>query len=106
MESGWKMLKTGVRVLGVRAEVVLAFMIMEKVYEKHGVEFVITSVMEGTHKRASLHYSGCAGDLRRPPLDEIASAIVNDGKIALGDDYDVILEGDHIHVEFQPKAPY
>jgi len=97
-------LKPGVRVLGIRPEVVLALRIVEAVYQAHGAPFVITSIMEGTHKRASLHYLGCAADLRLPPKD--AASIVAEAKAALGEDYDVILEGDHVHVEFQAKTPY
>ena len=100
------MLKVGVRVLGLRPEMVLAAMIAQQVYASFGSEgwYVITSCVEGTHSRASLHYTGCALDLRRPPVnaEKIAAAL----KEALGDDYDAILEVDHIHVEFQPKTPY
>jgi len=97
-------LKAGVRVLGIRPEVVLALRIVEAVYQAHGAPFVITSIMEGTHKRASLHYVGCAADVRLPPQDAVS--IVAEAKAALGDDFDVILEGDHVHVEFQAKTPY
>ena len=97
-------LKPGVRVLGIRPEMVLALRIVEAVYQAHGAPFVITSVMEGTHKRASLHYLGCAADLRLPPQD--AASIVAEAKAALGEDYDVILEGDHIHLEYDPKSSY
>ena len=97
-------LKAGVRVLGIRPELVLALRIVEAVYQAHGAPFVITSIMEGTHKRASLHYLGCAADVRLPPQDAVS--IVAEAKAALGEDYDVILEGDHVHVEFQAKTPY
>jgi len=97
-------LKAGVRVLGIRPELVLALRIVEAVYQAHGAPFVITSIMEGTHKRASLHYVGCAADVRLPPQDAVS--IVAEAKAALGDDFDVILEGDHVHVEFQAKTPY
>lgn len=101
-------LKPGVRVLGMRPELVLALTIVRAVYEAHGAgaSCTITSVVEGTHTRASLHYTGCAADLRRPPQAGLAAVIVEAAKAALGDDYDVILEADHIHLEFQPKAPY
>lgn len=100
------MLKPGVRVLGVRPEMVLAFGIMRPIFERHGQPFVITSIVEGTHSRASLHYTGCAGDLRRPADATVAAQIVTECKSALGEDFDVILEIDHLHCEFQPKAPY
>ena len=100
------MIKSGVRVLGIRPELVLALQVVRESYASFGQlkDFVITSVVEGTHKRASLHYTGSAADLRRPVLR--AAEIVADAKGQLGDDFDVVLEGDHIHLEFQPKIPY
>jgi hypothetical protein len=96
------MLKAGVRVLGIRPEVVLALMIARDVYESFGAHdsFVITSAVEGQHKRASKHYSGAAVDLRRPNAADI---IVADLQRRLGNDYDVILEADHVHLEYDPK---
>jgi hypothetical protein len=88
----------------MRPELGLALSIAQAVYAIHGSEFVITSVVEGEHKRASLHYTGCAADLRRPAIG--AETLVARLTAALGDDFDVIFESDHIHVEFQPKAPY
>lgn len=103
---GETMIKTGVRVFGMRPEIVLALMIAKDVYTMHGqaAAFVVTSVMEGAHSRASIHYTGGAADLRRPVIK--TAEIVADLKLKLGDDFDVVLESDHIHVEFQPKAPY
>lgn len=99
-------IKAGVRVLGLRPEMAVAIIVAREVFAQHKVELVITSIIEGTHERASLHYTGCAADLRRPTSQPDAEAVVRDLRDALGDDYDVILEGDHIHVEFQPKQPY
>jgi len=64
---------------------------------------VITSGREGTHSETSLHYEGKALDLRTRDLDadeveryrwELASK--------LGADYDIVVEGSHIHVEYDP----
>lgn len=93
-----------VRLHGIRAEVVLAMTIAERLYDNIGQTLVITSVTDGKHMRASIHYTGGAFDIGLPIND-------NDGmrqRIAngLGPDFDVVLEGDHIHVEWQPKAPY
>lgn len=97
-------IKPGVRCFGVRPEVVLALHIAQHIYEAFDFDFVVTSLVEGTHTRASLHYTGCAADLRLPPSRavEVVAALQS----ALGDDFDVVLEGDHVHMEFQPKAPY
>lgn len=100
------MIKSGVRTLGIRPEIVLALAEVRESYASHGQlkDFVITSVVEGAHKRASLHYTGAAADLRRPVLR--ADEIVADAKGRLGDDFDIVLEGDHLHLEWQPKIPY
>lgn len=97
-------LKPGVRVLGLRPELLLALQIVEEVYEEFRQTFTITSIVEGTHSRASLHYTGCAADIRLPVAS--APAVVAAAKERLGDDFDLILESDHLHLEFQPKAPY
>lgn len=64
-------------------------------------ELVVTSTYEGNHSEGSLHYCDEAVDIRRGKnghkcRDEI--------KRRLGDDYDVILESDHIHIEYDPKG--
>lgn len=101
-------IKPGVRVLGIRPEMVLAFVIIESVARRRGWDVRLTSGIEGQHTRASLHYTGNAGDIGLPPQPEAATAELRE---ALGDDFDVVLEkdaprGPHIHIEFQPKAPY
>ena len=69
-----------------------------------GKEIVITSGFDGKHSRKSLHYVGDAFDIRTfiytaPELNELIPAL----KLVLGGDYDVVLEGNHIHLEYQPK---
>lgn len=99
-------IKSGVRIYGIQPEVVLALFIARGVYEAFGESdrCVITSVADGKHSRGSLHYVGCAVDLRLPHQQK--GAITNALKAALGTDFDVVLEGSHIHVEFQPKEAY
>ena len=98
-------LKPGVRILGVKPEILLAMMVAERAYLPD--EMTITSVMEGTHKRGSDHYTGNAFDCRirhisRARAEEIAHQIGD----ALGDDFDVVLKPDHLHIEYDPKTPY
>lgn len=97
-------IKNGVRLHGVRAEIVLAIGIVDQQYEAIGEDAVITSVIDGAHMRASIHYTGGAFDVRLPESDpeEIRQRIAN----ALGEDYDVVVEANHIHVEWQPKDMY
>jgi hypothetical protein len=54
----------------------------------------------------SFHYSGLAVDIRTndvPPAD--VPRLIARIKSCVGDDFDAILETDHIHIEFQPKNP-
>lgn len=94
-------LKHGVKISGIRPELVLALFMAERVYANHGERLTITSVLDGEHMMASLHYIGCAADLRRPATHfrEIADHIRDN----LGVEFDVVLNTDHIHIEFQPK---
>lgn len=68
-----------------------------------GRDAIITSARDGVHKRASLHYQGQAIDLRTfdmPPGRE--HDVVRELKNVLGPDFDVVLEPDHIHLEYDP----
>ena len=89
----------------MRAEIILALTIAADVYRKTaGVELVVTEITGGTHGTASLHYVGCAADLRTRDIPEdLLPDVVLELSENLGENYDVILETDHIHIEFQPK---
>lgn len=97
-------LKSCVKVEGLAPEMVLGIMVASSVYANHGYRMVITSITDGTHSYTSLHYIGHAVDLRirEIPSDDLES-IVGDMKRSLTNDYDVVLEKDHIHLEYQPK---
>lgn len=92
------------RCFGVRPEIVLALQVAHNIFEAFSFDLVVTSLLDGEHSRSSLHYTGCAADLRLP--GSRAAEVVAALQHALGDDFDVILESDHIHIEFQPKASY
>lgn len=69
-----------------------------------GVDPVITSGTDGQHMAGSLHYVGLAVDLRTNNLTSgKAQEILTALKTAVGVDYDVVLERDHIHLEYDPK---
>lgn len=106
------MLKPGVRLTGVRPEIILAIAEAREVWRSHGETgalFVITSVVDGRHARGSAHYTGCAFDLRKCRDSVTTQQAVAELREALGHDYDVLHEGDgtpneHVHVEWDPKA--
>lgn len=97
-------LKRGVKVQGVRSELLLALSIADGIWRDHGRELVVTSLLDSKHSMTSLHYTGCAADLRTryfdaPTRQKVSDALGN----ALTRDYDVIVEKDHIHLEYQPR---
>lgn len=64
----------------------------------------ITSGTDGVHSPTSLHPKGRAFDFRTKHLGQFEKeAVFETTKAILGKDYDVILESDHLHVEWDPK---
>jgi len=65
---------------------------------------VVTYTTNGDHTTAdSLHYSGDAIDLRTRDLTRDQRGQAADRlRDELGSDYDVVDEGDHIHIEYDP----
>lgn len=85
----------------IKAAWTIADEISQKVSKK---ECVVTSILDGKHKKGSKHYTGNAFDMRTyiytvPEIKEIIQRL----KDELGRNYDVVLEGNHIHVEYDPK---
>ena len=74
---------------------------LDYIFRKFGVEgAVITSARDGKHNEDSFHYKGQAIDLR---TKHVLEALTKQIKEYLGTDYDVVLESDHIHIEWDPK---
>lgn len=74
-----------------------------KIWQKYGKTLVITSTIEGKHCKGSKHYSGLAVDLRTKYFKKKIQTQVSDKlSEALGEDFQVLLENDHIHVEYHP----
>ena len=100
-------IKAGAKVAGIRPEMVLAYVIAMAIYKEYDdgdVECIITEATGGHHGVGSLHYVGQAIDLRTWGLTGTEQRSICDKlKSSLGSEYDVVLESDHIHVEYQPK---
>lgn len=98
--------KDKVRIQGVCAELAFVMPIVDSVFRDAGYEAVITSVLDGKHMRSSAHYTGRAVDLRTHTVPKAEQGLVAAAlKLALGDDFDVILERNHIHLEYDVKQP-
>lgn len=88
------------------AEIIPVLLDAERIWTEHGrAEGVtITSGRDGRHKVGSLHYTGNAVDLRTRYWSETEKHAVSvELQAVLGLDYDVVVERDHIHVEYDPK---
>ena len=90
---------------GIRAELVFALCVAGGVYAEYEAACVITSLNDSNHSHTSLHYAGAAADLRTRHLSMDANILVRKIDMRLGRDYDVLFEGDHIHIEWQPRRP-
>jgi hypothetical protein len=101
-------IKAGVDLRGLAPQMAVAYTIAQRVYsEQAGVACVITSASDGKHGPNSLHYQGKALDLRtrtlRPEQVHPVFMALKDALHPGG--FDVVLETDHIHVEFDWKEP-
>ncbi|RJP44511.1 hypothetical protein C4587_01870 [Candidatus Parcubacteria bacterium] len=108
-------IKEGVRLAGIRPEMLLALFIWAEICREYGIEAEITGGMEGVHSPGSLHYVFLANDVSRKEPDRIGKTQemvsklrfnLNASTVPGKGDYDVVLEGTHIHIEFQPKKDY
>ena len=95
-------LKDGIIVNGMRPEILLAVYIIEPILLSLHQELVITEICGGKHSANSKHYLGCAIDIRTWALtengttEECAKLLQS----ALGWEYYVHVEPDHIHIQF------
>ena len=100
-----------VRLAGIKPEMAVGLMLMQPVFDKYGVEMVITAGTEEyrpdgslIHMKDSLHPEGYAVDLRsREIVNGIWTKFLSDLRGALGCEFQVIEHDTHLHVEFDPR---
>jgi hypothetical protein len=101
-------LKWGVRVHGVRPEILIAILVADTGW-KHLTrnEVTVTEISGGTHSDTSDHYWGGAVDFRTNNLSRAKKEMVKLWMTRqLGPDYLVLLEEDpepHMHVSWRPR---
>lgn len=115
-------IKAGVKMQGVRNEMLFASMVAEPIWNKYGAELVITSGREGKHHKYSDHARGDALDYRtrdfkKEDIPKVAAELqqalwddhdlVNFGATlgpgeSVQSEYQVVIEGNHLHVGFHP----
>jgi hypothetical protein len=77
---------------------------VELAFESIHKPCVVTSGSDGQHQKQSKHYTNEALDFRTRhlKLDELHT-VVQAAKNTLGQHFDVVVESDHLHVEYDPK---
>jgi len=94
-------LKQDVTMNGIKPELVLGLMVADSIWKKYGEELVITSITDSRHSKNSRHYIGLAADLRTRYFDKpTALRVANELKTELGDEFFVLLESTHVHIQF------
>jgi len=68
-----------------------------------GKEIVVTSMLDGKHMTGSLHYQGNAFDIRTSIYPTKERVLVISYLRMFDDTLDIVDEGDHIHIEIDPK---
>lgn len=68
-----------------------------------GKEIVVTSLLDGKHMTGSLHYLGKAFDIRTSIYTKAETTRLIAALRQFDDTLDIVDEGDHIHIEIDPK---
>lgn len=94
-------LALNVRSQGIRPELLLGLMVLSDMCIRQGATVVVTAILNGPHMKNSLHYTGAAVDFTLAQVVD-REMFVAELRSRLGETYDVIDEGTHIHIEYQP----
>lgn len=95
------LIKAGVDISRLERNTRRSLTVVASIFEDEGLVFVITSTYEGNHSAGSLHYANQAYDIAAPAAK--MKWIFDRVKTALGNDFDVVDELDHWHIEYDPK---
>lgn len=99
-------LKAGVDVNNVQPPVWYAIGVAEVIYRNQGLKLTVTSLTDSHQSKPdSLHNKGLAVDLRTRNVPLGLISIIDHTLRGILDPmgFDVILEVDHIHIEYDPK---
>lgn len=72
------------------------------IYDGRGETLIITSTYEGDHSAGSLHYANQAFDAR--PAVHRPGDTIKVLRTQLGKNWDVVIESNHWHFEYDPKG--
>jgi hypothetical protein len=108
IHPGLKAKNSGVN-LQVNPAFRIAAPVLKTAWRMHNAECIVTSAKDGSHGANSAHYTGNALDLRtwNIPMDvETFSERLSEALVeCCGPEWYVVLEDDHIHLEFSTGVP-
>ena len=96
--------KEGVSLVGMQFEAIAGIDGCLQVFHDFGFKMTLTSCKDGTHSDYSHHYKGLAWDIRTWDIEDRIDVFCTAIKNYIGVNYQVINEGDHIHVEYDPRT--
>ena len=94
--------KHGVKLAGLQPEMLHAIDVCADVFDRDSLTVTITSARDGRHGHHSHHYKGLAIDIRVWEIPGKVNFYCEKFREALGPEYQVINEQDHIHIEYDP----
>lgn len=98
-------LKPGVSIAKLTPQALMGVMIVMEVYRGMKKDLTITSGDDGKHMVGSKHYEGNAFDIRTRGMSSSEKAdVARMIREVIGEDFDVVVEPTHIHVEYDPPA--
>lgn len=94
--------KYSARLEGLQPEMVLADIEVNRLWSTMGMVPMVTSANDSEHREGSRHYDGYALDYRTRDIpDYLVQPLVKILKKHLAPLFRVILEEDHIHIEYR-----
>jgi len=85
----------------LRKEIRQALFVCELLYTRYLMEFEIYHTYDGKHMEGSLHFKNRAFDGGLPTVNR--AECIEAVKTFLGPEYDVMVEDECLHVEWDPK---
>lgn len=97
-------IKFGVTLKDLKTVIRKALNIIQWHFNQAGIRYLfVTSTNEGTHGAGSFHYANLALDFNTVRMLDITPTVLDNIRADLGLDFDVVDEGNHIHIEYDPK---
>jgi len=96
------LIKAGVDISRLKRNIRSSLNVVALIFSEERELFIITSTYEGNHSEGSLHYANQAYDVRLPADSRLRIFAKIQEQLIPG--FDVVMESNHIHVEYDPKG--